>query len=741
MATALKSTLIRNVAVSKLAISPHNVRRTAASAEDDNELKASILAKGVGQNLIVHAKRAKGEETFLVAAGGRRLRALEALLAEDRIPDTFEVPVRVVSEKEAEEISLVENVVRAGMHPADEFEAFARMIENGSTIEQVATRFGTSPLAVERRMKLGKLHPDLLALYREGAMTLEACKALTLTSDHDRQWQAWEATETERRYNRDGLQHMIRRTLTAEGVKSNTRVGRLVDPELYEAEGGRIARDLFAGHGGGDVVLTYENAALAEKLALAALEAHAKPLRSEWKWVEVSLEPEPHRQGWSRLNPVPIDVSDELRAEMDRVCARMIDLEECDDEDAWTDAMSEELDALYEKRGELTMRVEDCLGFTPEQKAASGVIVGPGHDGVTEARGILNPDDIAAIEEVNRAARAAEEAAEAAKAENFDRDATSSNESDADGSQKDEQVETVVATPAPTVLPGQPAGIARTAEAIERGEVEQKDAPVHSQALAADLAQIRRQIVRAHVAGDFGAAFDMLLWDMAKGVLKSSYNRSAVLNTTFGRDYATPATIKLDDTPAAALLAAYEGELSTDWSKLDDAEGFAALCALGDEDKQALFAWCVSSMVMAVSNPVIENIGTRLEIRVDNFWRPTADVYWGRVRKDVCLDAAREAIDAQWANDHKGQKKGDLARSMERVFAHGHGVGIGAEQLATAKRWLPEGIAFDVPVPLSEVLAGAETTKPDVDGNATADVETEGAEVITVPAFLRGAAA
>ena len=140
--------------------------------------------------------------------------------------------MRVVSEKEAEEISLVENVVRSGMHPADEFEAFARMIDGGATIEQVATRFGTSPLNVERRMKLGKLHPDLLALYREGCMTLEACKALTLTSDHDRQWQAWETTENERRYNRDGLQHTIRRVLTAEGVKSNTRVGRLIDPKL-----------------------------------------------------------------------------------------------------------------------------------------------------------------------------------------------------------------------------------------------------------------------------------------------------------------------------------------------------------------------------------------------------------------------------------------------------------------------------------------------------------------------------
>ena len=746
--TALKSTLIRNVAVSKLTISPHNVRRTAASAEDDNELKASILANGVGQNLIVHARRAKGKETFLGAAGGRRLRALEALLVEDRIPDTFEVPVRVVSEKEAEEISLVENVVRSGMHPADEFEAFARMIENGSTIEQVATRFGTSPLAVERRMKLGKLHPDLLALYREGAMTLEACKALTLTSDHDRQWQAWEATETERRYNRDGLQHTIRRVLTAEGVKSTTRVGRLVDPKLYEEAGGRIARDLFAGRAGSDVGLTYEDPALAEKLALAALEAHAEPLRSEWKWVVVSLEPEPHRQGWSRLSPVPIDVPEELTAELDRVYARVEELESFDEEDAWTEEMSEELDALYEKRGQLDMQLEGHLGFTPEQKAASGVIVGPGHDGITEAKGILSPDDIAAVEEANRVARAAAEAAETAKVEISDPDATSDDENDdADGSQKDEPAEPIVAAPVPTVLPGQPAGIARTAEAIERGEVEQKDAPIHSQSLDLDLRQTRRQILAAHVADDFGAAFDMLLWQMAKGIFSVSYVSGRPLECNFRPDRDAPGSVKLDDTAAKALLAAHEEGLSLDFMQLAPAESFAALCELPDEDKQALFAWCVSTMLVSQSTPVIQAVGVRLGVQVAQFWRPTAENYWGRVKKDVSLDAARETVGMAWASDHKDQKKGVLAQSMEKVFAENRGIGLSDEELARAKAWLPVGMAFDVNVPLADVLA-PQTEGDSVDPTGTGEDEapTEadqgtGAEVISVPAFLRGAAA
>ena len=64
----------QSIELSKLVKSPLNVRKTA-SASADEELKASILAHGLMQNLVVTEGK-KGK--FLVIAGARRLEALRA---------------------------------------------------------------------------------------------------------------------------------------------------------------------------------------------------------------------------------------------------------------------------------------------------------------------------------------------------------------------------------------------------------------------------------------------------------------------------------------------------------------------------------------------------------------------------------------------------------------------------------------------------------------------------------------
>ncbi len=69
---------------------------------------------------------------------------------------------------------------------------------------------------------------------------------------------------------------------------------------------------------------------------------------------------------------------------------------------------------------------------------------------------------------------------------------------------------------------------------------------------------------------------------------------------------------------------------------------------------------------------------------------------------------------------------------MEKVFADNRGIGLSDTRLIAAKRWLPEGMAFDVSLPLSEVPTPESVAE---------DEPSEGAEVITVPAFLRDAAA
>ena len=71
---------LHEIPLNRLVLSPANARKTPASAADDAELKASIAAHGLKQNLIVG--RADAEGKYAVIAGGRRLRALHALSAD-----------------------------------------------------------------------------------------------------------------------------------------------------------------------------------------------------------------------------------------------------------------------------------------------------------------------------------------------------------------------------------------------------------------------------------------------------------------------------------------------------------------------------------------------------------------------------------------------------------------------------------------------------------------------------------
>ena len=135
---------VRTIALSQLVLSPANVRKTPATAAEDMALEASIRARGILQNLIVHPAPVDGKGVFEVDAGGRRLKILQKLAAEGAIDADHPVPCKIESVDEALESSLVENTMRAAMHPADEFVAMAALIDGCLTIDEVAKRFGTA---------------------------------------------------------------------------------------------------------------------------------------------------------------------------------------------------------------------------------------------------------------------------------------------------------------------------------------------------------------------------------------------------------------------------------------------------------------------------------------------------------------------------------------------------------------------------------------------------------------------
>src|SRR5690606_9479561 len=121
------------------------------------------------QNLVVIAQ---SEQAYEVIAGGRRLKALKALSEEgETIPnlgDEWLIPCQVIEADNATEVSLVENTVRVAMHPADQFEAWSRMIAEGKSLADVALRFGVSEQVVRRRLKLAAVAPELMDAFREG---------------------------------------------------------------------------------------------------------------------------------------------------------------------------------------------------------------------------------------------------------------------------------------------------------------------------------------------------------------------------------------------------------------------------------------------------------------------------------------------------------------------------------------------------------------------------------------------
>ena len=85
---------IRDIPLSQLELSPANVRKTPADASAFTELKASIAAHGLLENLIASAMEhgPDGIGRYAVIAGGRRLAAMQALAAEGALEEDTPCP-------------------------------------------------------------------------------------------------------------------------------------------------------------------------------------------------------------------------------------------------------------------------------------------------------------------------------------------------------------------------------------------------------------------------------------------------------------------------------------------------------------------------------------------------------------------------------------------------------------------------------------------------------------------------
>ena len=151
MTIANANTEYRDLPLSVLTESKTNPRRFF---EDSalKELAESIRSQGVLSPLLV---RPLTERSFEIVAGARRYRA--AQLAE---ADT--VPVRIVNLTDAEalEAQLIENLQRRDVHPLEEAQGFRALLNLNDpkySIDQIAAKTGKSPAYCAQRVKLTEL--------------------------------------------------------------------------------------------------------------------------------------------------------------------------------------------------------------------------------------------------------------------------------------------------------------------------------------------------------------------------------------------------------------------------------------------------------------------------------------------------------------------------------------------------------------------------------------------------------
>jgi ParB family chromosome partitioning protein len=379
---------LMTIPLCQLKRSKANIRKTEPLA-DIEQMAASIESMGILENLIVRQEEnpnAVEPNTYEVVAGGRRLAALKLLAKRKKIARDHPVPCLILENQrdgDSTEVSLAENIIRAPLHPADQFDAFAKLQKEGLPTEDIAARFGLSATIVLQRLKLATVSSRLVAEYRLGAMTLEQLMAFTISDDRKAQEEFW----FENPYG-DSSPQAIRRFLTKSHVEGGDRRARFIGAKAYEEAGGIIVRDLFQPEDEG----YFTDSQLLDRLVAEKLQAEAETVKTDgWGWVEIMQETDfNHLSRFGRIKMTEVTLADEEEARLNVLCERYDELVAAieDEED---DGASTELDRVSVELDSLRARKEV---WPEEEKSHAGVVISLGYDGNLQAdRGLVKPEE------------------------------------------------------------------------------------------------------------------------------------------------------------------------------------------------------------------------------------------------------------------------------------------------------------------------------------------------------------
>lgn len=481
-------------------------------------------------------------------------------------------------------------------------------------------------MVVRRRLKLARVSPRLMGLYRDGLLDLDSLMAFAISDDHARQEQVYEALPP---YRVDP--GVIRRMMTEKKVQATDRRALYVGAEAYEAAGGTILRDLFTEDRGG----WFEDVALLERLALEKLTAKAERTREAegWKWAEAFVD-YPYDRAMTRVYPVKVERSEEDTARMAALSEEYdVLLTKWDHLDEPPPEVSERLDEI-----DAELRAfGDGYAYLPEDLVRAGVFVFLNHDAELRIeRGFVRPEDVVVEPE-------------------DDADAAGGDETESSGG-----------------------GASARAGGLDD---EADEAGPLSAALVAELTAYRTAGLRDALADNPDAALRVTVHALALQAFYTGVHLTCAdlrMTTTWLKSYAK----EVDACPAMRRIEARREGWERDLPQ-NPAELWTYVVGLDHDSLMALLAHCVGQSLNAVHSVErrhgawthADELATHLGLDMTGTWTATAGSYFGRVTKARIAEAVREAVSEEAAEKIGGLKKPEMAEA--------------AEQLVAGKGWLP----------------------------------------------------
>lgn len=217
----------REISIDLIDSNPYQTRRRI-NEDALQELAESIRVSGVVQPVVL---RPQPGGRFQLVAGERRWLASK-LAGKTSVPAV----IRELSNEQAMEITIIENLQREDLNPMEQARAFERLSrEFGLTQEEIATRTGKDRASIANFIRLLKLTGEIQELLETGELTLGHGKALCALAGFPDQLAKAVKEVVNKGLSVRQTEELVATILNPEGLETKQPKAKPVDPNVREA--------------------------------------------------------------------------------------------------------------------------------------------------------------------------------------------------------------------------------------------------------------------------------------------------------------------------------------------------------------------------------------------------------------------------------------------------------------------------------------------------------------------------